>query len=113
MEVEGLPEELRRELTIAALRGAVVGMKVGGKHVSFCHAEVQSETMWDVSIDTLEEYRRRGHAEKAVAHLADHMFRNRNKRPMWGALETNEASLLLAAKLGFRAADEIVVFERG
>jgi len=111
-EVEGISDELREELTVAALRGPVVGMNVRGKHVSFCHAEVQTETMWDVSIDTLEDERRKGYAEKAVAHLAEHMLDDRRKRPMWGALETNGASLRLAAKLGFRPVDEMVLFER-
>ena len=111
-EVEGLSDELRRELTVAALRGPVVGVRVGGRHVSFCHAEVQTETLWDVSIETLEDHRRQGYAEKAVAHLAEHMLHERNKRPMWGALETNDASLRLAAKLGFRPVDEVAVFER-
>lgn len=108
-----LPDELRHELLLAALRGLVVGVKVVGHgHVSFCHAEVQTETLWDVSIDTLEDHRRKGYAEKAVTHLAEHMLDERNKRPVWGALETNEASLRLAAKLGFRPVDELVAFER-
>jgi RimJ/RimL family protein N-acetyltransferase len=41
------------------------------------------------------------------------MLDERKKRSIWGTLETNEASLRLAAKLGFRPVDELVVFERG
>lgn len=111
MELAGAPGHLRRELTIAVLRGPVVGVKVGGSPVSFCHAEIQTEKLWDVAIETLEGHRGKGHAVKAVEHLARHMLEKYQKRPVWGALETNEASLRLASKLGFRAVEEVVVFE--
>lgn len=107
----GAPDDLKRSLTIAVLRGPVVGVKVGGDPVSFCHAEIQTESLWDVAIDTLEQFRGQGHAVKAVEHLARHMLETYNKRPVWGALETNEASLRLAYKLGFQPVDEVVVFE--
>ncbi len=33
----------------------------------------------------------------------------RRKRPVWGALESNAASLALAKKLGFRPVDKLFV----
>jgi len=38
-------------------------------------------------------------------------FRERGKQPVWGAMQSNAASLRLAAKLGFAPVDELVVFE--
>ena len=110
-ELAGARDHLKRELTIAVLRGPVVGVKDGGRPVSFCHAEIQTEKLWDVAIETLEGFRGKGYAEKAVAHMANHMLETYQKRPVWGALETNEPSLRLAAKLGFRPIEEVVVFE--
>jgi hypothetical protein len=110
-ELTGAPDNLKRELTIAVLRGPVVGVRVDGRPVSFCHAEIQTERLWDVAIETLEGFRGKGHAVKAVEQLARHMLDVYNKRPVWGALETNEPSLRLASKLGFRPIDEVVVFE--
>lgn len=112
-ELRGAPDELRRELSIAVLRGPVMAVWVAGQPVSFCHAEVQTETLWDVSIETLESFRRRGLAKVAVEHLARYMRDEFGKHPVWGALETNKPSLWMAARLGFRPVDEIVVFERG
>jgi riboflavin synthase alpha subunit len=37
------------------------------------------------------------------------LMRRRKKQPAWGALETNVASLRLAAKLGFVAVDTISI----
>ncbi len=37
--------------------------------------------------------------------------RQRGREPVWGALESNEPSMKLAAKLGFVPVDRIFVFE--
>ena len=65
--------------------------------------------MWDISIDTLEGYRRQGHAARCVSYLVAEM-RRRGKEPVWAAEETNPPSLRLAAKLGFVPVDELVLF---
>jgi len=72
---------------------------------------VERAGLWDVSVDTLEPFRRQGYAGLCVAYVIDQMNRER-RRPVWGAVESNEASLRLASKLGFRPVDRIIVFER-
>jgi RimJ/RimL family protein N-acetyltransferase len=68
--------------------------------------------LWDVSIDTLEEHRGRSLGAAAVRFMIEYM-RGEGRDPVWGALESNRASLRLAAKLGFVPVDRIVVFSRG
>jgi len=107
----GIPDDLRKELTIAVLRGRLAVTFVNGVAASFCYAGATTETLWDVSVDTLEPFRRQGYAGLSVAYVIDQMNRER-KRPVWGAAESNEASLRLASKLGFRPVDRITVFWR-
>ena len=70
----------------------------------------ETEGLWDISIDTLEEYRNKGYAAEAVTYLIKY-FNRRGKRPIWGAEEANVASMRLAAKLGFVVVDRILVFQ--
>jgi GNAT superfamily N-acetyltransferase len=107
----GIPDDLRRELTIAVLRGRLAATLVNGVAAAFCYAAWATETLWDVSIDTLHPFRRRGYAGLCVAYLVDQMARE-GKRPVWGAMESNEPSLRLASKLGFRPVDRITIFRR-
>jgi predicted GNAT family acetyltransferase len=62
----------------------------------------------DVSIDTLEPYRRRGHASKVVHFLVEH-YAAQGRQPVWGALVSNRASLALAERLGFAPVDALSV----
>ncbi len=62
---------------------------------------------WDVAIDTLEGYRRRGHGARCVAYMIEHL---RPLRPVWRAENSNQASLGLAARLGFTPVDELPIF---
>jgi GNAT superfamily N-acetyltransferase len=109
--VEGIDEELRVELMAAALVGAVGATFVNGKAVSFCTAQSETETLWDIGIDTLEPHRERGYATLCVSYMIDQLGR-RGKRPVWGAEESNEPSMRLAAKLGFRPVDRLYVLSR-
>ena len=68
--------------------------------VTFCYAAFTTETLWDVSIETLRPYRRRGLAAATFLALARHMS-DRGLAPTWGAMEDNPGSLGLAARLGF------------
>jgi RimJ/RimL family protein N-acetyltransferase len=125
------PELLRREL-LDALTGRTVSrfvpgelppsnpvrgrMRVpmaaawaDGRPVSFCYPVWQTETLWDVSIETLEPYRRLGLGARAARTLIRHM-RGSGRSPAWGALETNTASRALAARLGFLEAGGLAVF---
>lgn len=76
--------------------------------VAFAYVASETESLWDVSIDTLQSHRRRGYAASAVAGLA-HMMNKQGKRAVWGAAESNQASFRMALKLGFEEVDEIWV----
>jgi GNAT superfamily N-acetyltransferase len=105
-----IPEVLRSELGTAALRTEIAAAFADGKPVSFCYAGSITETLWDVSIDTLEGQRRLGNAAACVSYCVQQM-RARGKEPVWGAMESNPASLGLARKLGFVAVDRLFVLE--
>lgn len=108
--VDDLPEELRSELEVALSEGVPTATALaGGRPVSFCYAADETESLWDISIDTLEHYRRRGYAARCVSYMVDEM-RWRGKEPVWAAEETNLPSMRLAAKLGFVPVDELVLF---
>jgi RimJ/RimL family protein N-acetyltransferase len=126
-----VPEGLRREL-LDALKGRTVSRFVpgtlpprgrlvsrvtvpmaavwaDGRPVSFCYPVWQTETLWDVSIETLEPFRRMGLGARAARTLIRHM-RASGRAPVWGALETNMPSRALAARLGFLEAGGLAVF---
>ena len=126
-----VPPALRREL-IDALRGRTTSRFVpgalpdrdvppplepipiaaawhGGRPVSFCYPVMRTEAWWDVSIETLPQYRRQGHAARAVRAMVRHMWTT-GRSPVWGARDGNEASLALAAHLGFREVGRLAVF---
>jgi len=107
--LEHAPPDLRSWLSRALRRSPVVAAFVGDVPVSFCVA-VETEGLWDISIDTLAGYRRRGHAAYCVAYMTRYQ-RQRGREPVWGALESNVPSMKLAAKLGFVPVDRIFVFE--
>jgi RimJ/RimL family protein N-acetyltransferase len=106
--IEGASPETTAEIQRAALVGKLAATFVDGKPVSFCDAATETETLWDIGIDTLEEHRRQGYAALSVAYMIDQMGRRR-KRPVWGAEESNVASMRLAAKLGFTPVDRVIV----
>lgn len=112
-EIEAMdhaPAELREELIEAAKYSPVAAACVERLPVSFCYAGSRTESLWDISIDTLAGYRNRGHAALCVAFLIEH-FRHQGLAPVWGALESNVPSMKLAAKLGFTPVDQLAVFE--
>ena len=82
---------------------------VDGRAVAFCYPVLQTERYWDVSVDTLEGYRGRGLAGRAARAMIRHM-RQAGKSPVWGALESNAASLGVARRLGFVEAGRLLVF---
>jgi GNAT superfamily N-acetyltransferase len=107
---DDLPEELRSELEVALARGEpAVAALADGRPVSFCYAADETEGLWDISIDTLERYRRQGYAARCVSYMVDEM-RRRGKEPVWAAEETNLPSMCLAAKLGFVPVDGLLLF---
>jgi RimJ/RimL family protein N-acetyltransferase len=91
--------------------GATVPMAaawVDGRPVAFCYPVWQTDTQWDVSIETWEAYRGRGLAGRAARTMIRHM-RAAGRAPVWGALDTNLASRKLAARLGFIEAAGLAV----
>jgi GNAT superfamily N-acetyltransferase len=104
---------LREELVVEARAGTPVFAAFSGERpAAFCYAGSVTERWWDISIDTLEPFRRQGYAAQCVAHVIQHMT-ELGKMPVWGALESNTASARLATKLGFNPVDTIIVFSPG
>ncbi|HEX6883318.1 MAG TPA: GNAT family N-acetyltransferase [Planctomycetota bacterium] len=107
-----VPDALGQELARALQRGPVAAAFEGPRAVSFSHAAYRTERWFDLSIDTLESHRRRGFATAAAAFLVRHML-PQGRRPVWGALDADVASIALARKYGFRAVDRLMVFVAG
>lgn len=106
-----LGQELRAEFERAFGQGKPVAATfVGELPVSFCYAASETESLWDVSIDTLEGHRGRGYAASCAAYMIRHMRRVSGKEPVWDALESNAASMGLAARLGFTPVDRLFIF---
>jgi RimJ/RimL family protein N-acetyltransferase len=108
----GLPLRLQREVGDRLGECPMMAAFVEGKPVSFCYAHHETETLWDVSIETLEEFQRRGLATRCFHGLASRMAKKRGKLPVWGAMEDNLASIRLAEKLGFVWVTDLAVFEK-
>ncbi|NIR50134.1 GNAT family N-acetyltransferase [candidate division KSB1 bacterium] len=106
-EAPELGKELSNVLTITDVAAAIVR----NQPVSFCYAGTETETLWDISIDTLPRHRRRGYAATCVQFMIDFM-RTKGKQPVWGAVDSNVASLNLARKLGFQVVDELFLFSK-
>lgn len=108
----GLRAGLRAELEDALQRGTPLAATfVEDVPVSFCHLAFETEGLWDVAIDTLDGHRRRGYAARCAAFMVRHMRETSGKEPVWGALETNAASMNLAGLLGFVPVDRYFVLE--
>jgi GNAT superfamily N-acetyltransferase len=104
-----VPSALSEELFVARQHSPLAVAYSLGEAAAFCYAVWETETLWDVSIDTLEAYRGRGLGGSAVALLTEHM-RLKGKEPVWGALDSNMASRRLAQKLGFVPVDRLTLF---
>jgi GNAT superfamily N-acetyltransferase len=115
-DLAGLPAALRSEVggllaRVQPLVAARVPPGDAGRIVSVCSAALETETLWDVSIETVPGHRRRGLAAACFSALARWMA-ERGKRPVWGAHETNPPSLALAERLGFVRDSELLSFQR-
>jgi RimJ/RimL family protein N-acetyltransferase len=109
--LDHLTPSLREEIEEARGRTPVVVACADALPVAFCYASSETEAWWDVSVDTVEAYRGRGFAAAAFLRLAA-LFAEKGKAPVWGALDSNRASLRLAARLGFVPVDRLTVFSR-
>lgn len=107
-----LPADLLAQLSgVAGDEVPVVAAFDGARPVSFAYVASETESLWDVSIDTIESHRRKGYAAAAVLHLMGGM-REKGKSAVWGALESNRASANLAHRLGFVENDRLWVLTR-
>lgn len=103
-----LPEALADELRAALAHGPVWAAWVDGAPVSFAYAPWRSARWFDVSVDTIASARQLGLGTLVAAAMI-RGERARGREPVWGADEHNAASVGLARRLGFRAADELWV----
>jgi GNAT superfamily N-acetyltransferase len=106
--LDTLPSDLHEEIAAAFEYSPISATFEGGRPVAFCYAAWETEALWDVSIDTLPSWRRRGCARAAAVELIAH-FLERGKRPVWGAADTNTASSALAVHLGLRPIDRLLL----
>jgi GNAT superfamily N-acetyltransferase len=77
--------------------------KVEGKLAGIATAIADTDTLWQIGVDTLEEYRRRGIGKAMVSSLTEYILNQRNI-PYYSAPESNTASMALAASLGYKTA---------
>lgn len=112
-ELVTIPDpELRGELLAESEEGTRITAAFAGESpVAFCYAGSVTERWWDISIDTLERYRRKGYAAQCVAFCIRRMARL-GQQPVWAAVTSNVASSGLAAKLDFRPVDTLFIFSR-
>jgi hypothetical protein len=112
VDLAGFSEDLRWEVKQVSDRWPIAVVLDEGAVTSVCFPALITESFWDVSINTAEDFRRRGRAVAAFRRLEREM-RQGGRQAVWGALETNIASLALAARLGFDRVGEVVVFDLG
>jgi GNAT superfamily N-acetyltransferase len=107
-----IPGDLLEQLCHVAEEGLPVAAAFDGAlPVAFAYVASETESLWDVSIDTIESHRRQGYAAAAVVHLMRSM-KEKGKSAVWGALESNRASANLARRLGFVENDRLWVLTR-
>ena len=74
---------------------------VDGEIVSLAHTFAWSPEHVDIGAMTHEEFRGRGYATSAAALVAEEILKQ-GRVPVWSCSATNEPSLRIAEKLGFR-----------
>jgi len=103
-----LPVGLAEELEATRRHRPIWTVFLDGAPVSFAYAPWRSARWFDVSVDTLPEARQLGLGRLvAAAMIRDEQALGR--APVWGADESNAASLRLARGLGFVQVDELWV----
>jgi len=108
--LDQLPGPLRAEISAALGATHVAAAFADERPVSFCYAAYETESLWDLSVETLPAHRGKGLGRACCELLIAHMSRHA-KGPVWGALEENVVSVRMAERLGFVAVDAVAVFE--
>jgi predicted GNAT family acetyltransferase len=75
----------------------------GKKMIGLAACSADCESMWQIGVDVLPEYRRRGVASALTSRLAIEIM-NRGKVPFYCAAWSNLKSVRNAIKSGFRPA---------
>lgn len=108
-DLDRLPESVAEEIArFDFAETTVLGLRHGSVIASIAYAAWQTQRLYAVAVTTLGPHRKRGFGERVVRALLDR--RDEVQRPVWSSAESNVASLRLAARLGFRPFDELVVF---
>ena len=81
-QLDHLPAELANEIGPARVAGEVIAGFIAGKAVSFAYAGSLTETLADISIDTLAEHRRSGIGRAVVSVLIDDIVAG-GRAPVW------------------------------
>lgn len=79
----------------------IAGAVVNNEIVSLAHTFARSPEYVDIGVMTHEDARNQGFATAAAALVAEEI-RKQGRTPVWSCGATNEPSLRIAAKLGFR-----------
>jgi len=102
INTRGYPNNPRRVAAFATVKGSIAGI------ASAC---ADTDLMWQIGVDTLEEYRHRGIGKAMVSALTEYILKQRNI-PYYSSFESNTTSRALAASLGYKTA-WIELYARG
>ncbi len=80
--------------------GVAAGAVVEGRLTGLAHTNAVTARYADIGVATRKEFRRRGFAS-AAASIVAMRIQERGLVPVWSAGEDNDASLRIAARLGF------------
>jgi GNAT superfamily N-acetyltransferase len=112
LDLSHLPPATGHEMSLDWVASRPMAAALAGdRAVAFCYAPFATASLWDVAVDTLEPYRRRGLAAACFEALAVHLGRE-GRRPVWGAMDSNTPSMRLAERLGFVREAGLVSFVR-
>ena len=98
-----LPAPMGRELGALESWPAAAVALAGGEPVALAYAFVETETLWDVSVETEAPFRREGFGACAAATLMLEQARA-GRAAVWSVATTNEPSVALAERMGFAPA---------
>ncbi|QDV07485.1 hypothetical protein Poly30_30110 [Planctomycetes bacterium Poly30] len=101
-----LPSDAAAEFAILKPWPAVACTVALDRIASIAYAFVETETYFDISIDTFQAFRREGHGTSCAAALILHQ-QERARRPVWIANERSRASLALSNRLGFEEVGQV------
>lgn len=95
-----LPPELSASVAVAMERRAVFFEAVDGRPAALAWAPLKSERWFDLHVETLPAFQRRGLARSVVQAVVAHE-RHEGRSPVWGAPASNVAAVALGRSLGF------------